>query len=165
MSKECLKQLEEAGEYVFHGSPDGSIEELEPRQSTYVLDLNKRDEVADDGLPSVSATPYPEFAVFRAMINSKNVPNDHTSEFGLVIDKEHGEFLSEFRISSQDVLDKVKDKKGFVYVLPKSNFKPYRRGIECDDVSSMEHRSHVSVKPVEVVEVSHADLPEGIKIG
>jgi hypothetical protein len=40
-SIEKLKQLEEAGEHLFHGSPDGTLEVLEPRQSTHTPDLSK----------------------------------------------------------------------------------------------------------------------------
>jgi hypothetical protein len=158
MSKEYLKQLEQTGEYVFHGSPNGEIEELEPRQSTHVPDFSKPTEFILDGKPSIAATPNHQFAIFRALINGKNVPIDHTSGFGFQTN-ENGDLVPNFRVSAKEVLEHVKDKKGHVYVLPKSQFKPYDRdGIESER-PSMEWRSESTVKPVEKVEVAYDDLP------
>jgi hypothetical protein len=77
--QEKLSQLEATNEHLFHGSPDGTIEVLEPRQSTHIPDLNNPDESILDGQPAVAATPYAELATFRAIINGKNVPIKHTS--------------------------------------------------------------------------------------
>ncbi len=160
MSKEKLSQLEESGQYVFHGSPNGEIEVLEPRQGTHIPDLSKPTEVILDGRPAVSATPYADLATFRAIINGANIPIDHTSGFGVTDGKKH------FRVSSEDVLTHAKDKKGYVYVFDKDKFEPYDRNGE-PKLDNMEWRSYQSVKPKEVIEVTQEDLPdlEDIKIG
>lgn len=71
-SLEKLTQLQETGNHVFHGSPDGNIEVLEPRQAIHYPNLPKSAEYILDGDPAVSATPYADIATFRALINRKN---------------------------------------------------------------------------------------------
>lgn len=157
MSKEKLLSLEEAGEYLFHGSPDGNIEELEPRQSTHIPDLNDPTKSIPDGRPAVSTTPHAELAIFRAIVNSKNVDlQEWHSGFGVTDD------TKEFRVSSPEVLEQVEGKKGFVYAFDKKNFKPYTRGKGEDEgrPESMEWRAYEKVRPVEVVEVTDKDLPD-----
>lgn len=154
MSREKLSALEETKNYVFHGSPDGSIEQLEPRQSTHVPDTSKPHELQLDGDPAVSATPYADFAVYRALVNNKNIPIEHASSFGRM-----GDGSKRFGISSEEALAHVEGKKGYVYVFDRENFKPWdREGRKVND-SKMEWRSNQAVKPVEVVEVTHEDLP------
>ncbi len=117
MSKERLNELEATGEYVFHGSPNGEIEILEPRQSTRVSDPSKPSESIADGNPAVSATPYADLATFRAIINKQNIPlEEFSSGFGI----DNAEKRT-FQVSSAEVLDHVKDKKGYVYVLIKTS--------------------------------------------
>lgn len=161
MSKEKLAALEETNNYVFHGSPDGNITELEPRQGTHIPDISKPEKFIPDGDPAVSATPYSEFAIYRAIVNGENIPIDHTSGFGLF-----GDGTKEFRISSEEALKQTEGKKGFVYVFDKDKFKPWDRKGDSARVNTMEWRAHEPVKPVEVVEVTHHDLPpkEQIKI-
>jgi len=157
MSLEKLLQLEETGNHVFHGSPDGNIEALEPRQGTHIPDLTKPTETIFDGDPAVSATPYAELAAFRALINRINIPFSHHSGFGLK-DKE-----KEFRVSSEEVLEAAKNKKGYVYVFDKNEFKPYNRTGEPSE-DAMEWRANKTVKPLEVVEVTQDDLPSRERI-
>ncbi|MBP6974997.1 MAG: hypothetical protein KBB54_03595 [Candidatus Pacebacteria bacterium] len=157
MSREKLAQLEETGEYVFHGSSEGTIEELEPRQSNHIPDLNDPTKSIPDGRPAVSTTPHAELAIFRAIVNKKNVDlQEWHSGFGV------RDGAKEFRVSSPEVLDQVKDKEGFVYVFNKSKFKPYTRGKAEDEgrPESMEWRAYEKVKPVEVVKVTDKDLPD-----
>jgi len=62
-AKQKLLDLESSGRYLFHGSSNGGMKTLEPRQSRHFPDgKNKPDEFVDDGEPSVSATPYSEVA-------------------------------------------------------------------------------------------------------
>lgn len=158
MSKEKLLQLEKENKYVFHGSPRGDIKSLEPRQGRHVPDWSSASETILDGNPAVSATPYVELAIFRAIINEGNISIDHTSGFGIRSDGK-----AEFRISPKEALECVKDKKGFVYVFYKSNFEPYRRdGIA--PPNAMEWRSYKEVKPIEIVEVGFDDLPPAEEI-
>jgi hypothetical protein len=150
-SKERLIEMENSGKYVFHGSPNGDIKILEPKQGKHVPDLSKPEETILDGNPAVSATPYAEFAIFRAIINKKNSPG-FNSGFGFKNKKR------EFHVSSQEVLEITKDKKGFVYVFNKDEFEPYsRNGKPHKDL--MEWRSYEKVKPVDVIEVTYDDLP------
>lgn len=151
--KEQLLKLEAEGKYVFHGSPDKDIKILEPRQGKHIPDLNKTEESILDGDPAVSATPYLEFAIFRAIINKVNVPFSHSSGFGLTNGNKN------FRVSSQKVIDESQNKKGYVYVFNKKDFEPYSRDGEAGQ-DSMEWRSYVSIKPVHVIEVSSKDLPD-----
>ena len=123
-SKARLLAFELTNQYVFHGSPRGDLEALEPRQGTHVTDLDSPSESSIlDGRPAVSATPYADFAIFRAVINGTNVPFDHFGGFGVT----DGEL--EFHVSSEKVLDAAIGKKGYVYVLGREHFVPYRRKV------------------------------------
>ena len=159
---EQLQQLEETNQHVFHGSPDGDIEILEPRQGTHIPDATKPKETILDGEPAVSATPHAELATFRAIINRKNIPISHSSGFGTTDGRKH------FRVSSPEVLEHAKDKKGYVYVFDKKDFKPYdREQPENPREGAMEWRAYTPVKPVDVIEVSSNDLPhiDRIEVG
>lgn len=150
--REILTGLETKGKYLFHGSADGNIETLEPRQSVRVADMNNPTEMVNDGEPAVSATPYSNVAIFRSIINHKNIKLDYSSSFGKI-----GPDLL-FSVSSEKVLEQARDKKGFVYVFDKSDFQPYNRNGNADE-QSMEWRSYKEVRPVKVVEVGYGDLP------
>lgn len=153
MSKEKLLKLEKENKYVFHGSPVENIDLLEPRQARHYPDLsNHPEEYILDGDPAVSATPYAEIAIFRALINSKNIHTNHRSGFDVMGGKPN------FRLSSKEIIKELEGKKGFVYVFDRSNFKPYRRDGEAVP-ESMEWRSYKEVKPLEVVEVWRNDFP------
>lgn len=157
-SIEKLTKLEETGNYVFHGSPDGDIKVLEPRQAVHYPFLPESDEMVLDGEPAVSATPYADIATFRAMINKANIPFDYNNGFGSTI-----KGVRNFSVSSEKVLEVVKNKNGFVYVLDKKEFKPYSRNGEARE-SNMEWRSNTPVKPIDVVKVGYDDLPPREKI-
>ncbi len=145
-----LNGLEKTGQYVFHGSPDGDIDILTPRQAHHVPDISKPSEKIEDGLPSVSATPYADFAVFRALVNKKNLPGG-LSGFGFK-DK-----VKEFRLSNKKQVELLSDKVGYVYVFNKSDFEPYSRsGVKQE--TYMEWRAYSEVKPIEVVNVTFKDL-------
>lgn len=153
MSKIQLIELELEGNYVFHGSGMPDLEYLEPKQGRHIPDMNKGDQFILDGEPAVSATPYVDFAIFRALINNNNIDFDFNSRFGF----RGGE--KEFRVSSKKVLDNVQNKKGFVYVFDRKDFSPYSRdGIPKPE--NMEWRSYKTVKPLQALEVSFIDLPD-----
>lgn len=153
MYKSKLIELEKEGKYVFHGSGIPALEYLEPKQANHVPDMNKKEERILDGEPAVSATPYLDFAIFRALINRNNIDFNFHSGFGFKNNKK------EFRVSSQKVLEEVKNKKGFVYVFDKKDFSPYSRdGLAKPE--NLEWRSYTKVKPLEIVKVSFTDLPD-----
>lgn len=150
--REYLLGLEKTGLYVFHGSPDGDIQILEPRQAHHVPDLSKPKELIPDGEPAVSATWVADFAIFRALINRKNTPPGTTSGFGFTTSGE-----KEFRLPSEEIFESLRDKVGFVYVFKKSDFAPYSRNSTPSE-RSMEWRAASLVSPVEVVRVSYKDI-------
>ena len=159
MSKEKLALLQETNQYVFHGSPDGTIEVLEPKQSTYLPEASKPAESIPDGKPAISATPYADLATFRAIINNQNIPlKEYASGFGI-----DGDGKRTFQVSTEEVLEYVKGKKGYVYVFDKNKFEPYSRDGRPRSIY-MEWRAYEPIKPVEVIEVTDEDLPEKEKI-
>lgn len=148
--------LEETNEHVFHGSPIMNIQIFEIHQSTQLEDDKQ---TTLDGNPAISATPYVDIAIFRAIINRANIlTEDYESEFGI-----NGLGKKEFAVSSQAVIDEAKDKKGFVYVFDKKDFNPYSRNGRTEGLEqSMEWRTYQSIKPIEVIEVAFNDLPKDI---
>lgn len=152
MNKQLLLYAK-SGKYVFHGSPAKDLEYLNPTQSKHVPNLKKPNQIILDGLPSVSASIDPEFACFRAIINKININLNFISGFGM----KNGE--KEFHVSSKEVLLKAKNKKGFVYVLDKKEFKPYSRNGK-PNLLSMEWRSSKIVRPLKMIKVSFKDLPK-----
>jgi hypothetical protein len=148
-SREKLLAFEKENRFVFHGSPD-EIKILEPRQPlVFNVQKKKREK---HGEPCVAATPYADIAIFRAIINQKNYPTgDYVSFF-----KVSKEGLMEFGTTKQ-VLERIKEKKGFVYVLNKEAFKRFSN-------SNMEWRASEAIKPEDVFLVTAEDLPSNIQI-
>jgi len=145
--REKLLSLEKEGKFVFHGSPD-SIEILEPKQP---LIFNKQSKAREKhGEPCVAATPYADIAIFRAVVNPRNFPEKgYASSFG--VNKDNTARLC----ATKQVLENIKDKKGFVYVLDKSSFEKF---------SDMEWRSEQIIKPNEVILITADDLPSNIQL-
>lgn len=154
--REILKDLESAGVYVFHGSPKGEIEILEPRQG---MRAAKSNEMITDGDPAVSATPYVDISIFRAIVSMRK--NSKISNYNTSFGVHNGEL--KYGVSSQDILDEAKNNFGYVYVFNKSDFEPYDRSGNASD-KNMEWRSYKPVKPIQVVEVNFNDLPDMEKI-
>ena len=144
-SKEKLLLLQEEGTYVFHGSPD-IIKTLIPRQAYNKNE--KTEEMEIDGKSAVCATPYADIAIFRALINSKDFTEESTSSFGI-------ENMQLYFSATKNLLDRAKNKIGYVYILDKQTFKKFN-GIEC--------RSSKSNNPIEIIEVCFDDLPQNIEI-
>lgn len=139
-NRERLLALEKEGKYVFHGSPD-IFEKLEPRQA---YNYNKKtDKMEKDGKPAVFASPYADIAIFRSLINAKDVSGDSTSSFGISKGKLHFS-------ATKNLSDAAKNKIGRVYVLDKQKFRDFE-GMQC--------RSLEVNHPIEVIEVSINDLP------
>ncbi len=140
-----LLTLEKEGKYVFHGSSD-IIQVLEPQQAYNINQETGEEE--KDGNPAVFATPNADVAIFRALINSRDVFEDSESKFGM---DDQGLHFS----ATKNLLDSAKGKIAKVYVLDKSKFTSFE-GSQC--------RSEESITPVQVVEVMFEDLPDNIKI-
>ena len=152
--KKRLIELEEGNKYVFHGSPEGGLEKLSPRQAKNYKD---KDNFYLDGEPAVCATPYIDVAIFMAIINSKNIKISNFSGFG------RGKKGFNFRISSKEALDQTKDKFGFVYVFSKNNFTSFSRENDSND-KDLEWRCYKEIEPIEVIKVFYDDLPKKIDI-
>jgi len=121
--------LKNSGGYLYHGSPF-KIDILKPSQAyNFNKDKNK---MIEDGKPAVSATQYLNIAIFRALVNKENAPENHWSEFGV----DGGEINL---ITSKEVLDQIKLKKGYLHVLDEDGFTKY---------NGMEWRSYAEVKPL-----------------
>lgn len=138
-----LHELERTGEYVFHGSPEDELIELEARQA-YNWNMGEKQE---DGPPSVAATPYADIAIFRALARNG------TTAFGF---GEYGQLCFK---ASQEALDNAHGHDGFVYVLPKNAFQPL-----FGKPGGIDWRSLNSIKPIQVIRVKESDLPKGIKL-
>lgn len=145
--RETLMALEKEGVYVFHGSTE-LLKELEPRQAK-IWDKEKQ-EMTEHGEPSVSATPFAEVAIFRAVISNRIKSDDgkHYSAFGSDGEKPFFE-------TTPSVLKNAKDAVGYVYVFRKEDF---------TELSPMEWRSEKKLKPLRTFEVHFQDLPDNIKV-
>lgn len=144
-NREKLLAMEAEGKYVFHGSLE-SVEELEPRQAE---NSNKETgEQEKDGEPAVFATPHADTAIFRALVNGRDVDGESSSRFGMGDDGLHFS-------ATQNLLDAARTKRGKVYVLDRKQFQKFE-GTQC--------RSFEKVMPIEVVEVDFNDLPPEIKL-
>lgn len=151
MNTDQLIALEKTGRYVFHGSPDGNISELVPMQGRHFPNPENQEEFILDGNPAISATPYVEIAIFRALFNKQNIPSIRRSGFGLKNGK------PEFRLSDEKILEVVKGKEGFVYVFNKKDFEPYSRDGSTDE-DNMEWRAYKELKPAQVIRVNYENI-------
>jgi hypothetical protein len=144
--REILKNLEVENKYVFHGSEDPHLESLEPRQAFTMIDGKK----VEDDKPAVHASQFCDIAIFMGLINEKNCPEGFRNTFSY----EGGKGLT--FSASQQALDQLgENAKGYVYVFAKEDFISRGRA---------QLVSYREVKPLRVVEVGNADLPENIEI-
>ena len=150
--REKLLEMEKSGKYMFHGSPD-EIKILEPRQP-YSFD-KKLEKMVEDGGPAVAGTPYADVAIFRAIVNRKNVPEHYWSGFGYDPDNK----MLHFEVS-RDTYKQIGDKFGYVHVLNKKDFRPK----DPQNLEGMDWRSEKVLQPMQVIKVSSEDLPKNIQI-
>lgn len=136
-----LKELEQTGKYLFHGSVQGNIHEFEPRQA-YTWITGKKE---PDGEPAVFASEFADIAVHKALINSSNI---------------HGHFYSSFyndeagRIrhgASEETIRQLVDPRGYVYVFDKTSFQ--KRHI-------IDWVCFQAIRPIKVIAVDKTDLPK-----
>lgn len=144
-NRKKLLLFEKKGKYVFHGSPD-QIDILEPRQAE--KKSKETGKMEKHGKPAVFATQYADIAIFRALINAKNVIGHSESSFG--IDRDRLYFSA-----TKNLLDAAKKKVGKVYVLNRQRFGNFK-GMQC--------QSKGPIIPLKIIEVTADDLPENIRI-
>lgn len=151
-NKHILEELERTGEYIFHGSPDeiGILELKQPY--TFDKELGR---MVEDGEQTIAGTPYTDIAIFRAIVNKKNIPEHYWSGFGYDADKK----VLRFKVSL-DTYKQIGDKFGYVHVLDKKDFRPRNP----KRPEGMEWRSGKKLKPLQVIKVSSEDLPTNIQI-
>jgi hypothetical protein len=135
-----LKELESTKQYVFHGSSDGNIKILEPRQA---MSWGK-----PDGMPAVCAAAAIEPAIFMAVLGSKHVGGwgkgkIERGQFGFYLKK------SDYQKAKQGQW------RGYVYILSREDFEHY---------VAWEWRASRAVKPVKIIQVGINDLPAAIEI-
>lgn len=152
--RERLIELAETKKYVFHGSGE-LLEELEPRQA-YNHPHDSEEDAIPDGEPAVFATSKPDIAIFMSIFNYQNAPKGSRSAY------DHDEKGLRFRVTKA-TMDQIHNAKGYVYVFDRNDFSP-RGEIPGDPTAYVEAMAYKNVRPVEVVEVSEKDLPEGIEI-
>ena len=133
-----LIELQRSGKYVFHGSSNGNISELEPRQA---MSHGK-----PYGKPAVYADIKIEHPIFMAVLGSKWVGGwgDLTLPgAGFYIDKKSWE-----KAHKENWL-------GYIYVLPKVDF---------ISKEGNEWVAYKKVKPIEIIKVGISDLPKDITV-
>lgn len=141
-----LKEYESDG-YVFHGSPSGTLESIEPRPAR---DADERNKFKND--LAVFATPSPSASVIFACMHLENVPPEARNESWSVGPKENGESGVEARIPRK-WKPYIEDNMGFVYVLPSEQF--YGEEPSGHD---WQVKTSKSVKPVDVVPAKFSDF-------
>lgn len=142
-----LRELENEGKWVFHGSRS-KIEEFEPRQA-YNYPANSHEERIPDGKPAVFASPSADIAIFMSIINELNIPGKFYCVFGL---NSNGEITFK---ATKETIEQLHNATGYVYVFDKNKFIPR---------SPTESLSYKSVIPDDVVMVTEKDLPKNIEI-
>jgi hypothetical protein len=128
--------------YLFHGSTNSGIEKFEPRTA---LDDDLSKEFNND--TAIFATEYPESAVLFALINRNLLPeelSDLTWGVNWLEDKVQAEIPKQW----EEHLVKF---KGYLYVLPKDNFKTKTPG-------GGQYKSYEEVIPQEMIEVTFQDF-------
>jgi hypothetical protein len=151
--KTRLLELEETGNFLFHGTESADeVSVFEPRQAHNFVD----GEHHPDGPPAIFASSIAEYAIFRAIVNARNCPDRPKSGVSVKTNILIGPTLT-YWIAPATLAQVRDDAYGFVYVFDKKDFKRKDRG-------SVEYISLTSVKPVEKIRVTKADLPENIKL-
>ena len=147
--REILKELESGGKYLFHGSRELGVQELEPRQAYSFTDKDNKIPIDK---PGVFASPRADIAIFVSIINRRNCPDGFTSGFG----EDEDTNQVEFRVT-QEALDQLSDDSvGEVHVFLKDDFVPRE--------SSTEWISYKKVVPIKTIRVRKSDLPDNLKI-
>jgi hypothetical protein len=146
----ALKYLGETGAFVFHGSPD-HLSLLRPRQArTYDVDTIRG---RAHGPRGVSASMFPDVAIYRALLNPKVAPRVRLYLSEIDVDRVG---CPRFAASLDAVLWATRPETvGWVHVLDRSAFRPFSR---------IEVRADHPVRPLAAICVSGLDMPHGIVV-
>lgn len=143
-ARQLLERYERSGRFLFHGSRNPRIQELEPRQAM----TWREGAYVNDGPPAVAASPYADIAIFRSLITGhsgfSSFPNpDDTVSL-------------EFRLTRAGYAA-AEHARGYVYVISRDGFSPV------GPITSMDWRSGDLVTPVDIIEVQAEDLPKNLR--
>jgi hypothetical protein len=146
----ALMFLADTGEFLFHGSPD-RLPILRPRQArTYDVD---RVRGHPHGPRGVSASAFPEVAIYRALLNPKIAADVRLYMSEIDVD---GRGQPRFSASLDAILWATRSETtGWVHVLDRSTFRDYSR---------IEGRSSRIVRPLLAIQVCGLDMPLGIVV-
>lgn len=150
--REKLKNLEAENKYVFHGSENPDINEMEPRQGYNHDDDGTKKE---DGEPAVFASDRVDYAIFMSLINKKNCPKGYKSSVESIRNKD-GEVQLKLKTTREAIDQLSEDSEGYVYVFDKSKFQQREQ--------KTEFISTVPISHIDKVRVTSGDLPPGIEI-
>ncbi len=138
-----LQEYEKEG-YVFHGSPDSNITELDPRPAADVDETN-----VFNNDTAVFATPSPAAGVIFACMSRDNVPEEIRRGTWSVGSEDGNKIVARIPKKWQKHLV---NNSGYVYVLDGTNFS--NKG----DIEGWQVKSKKSVEPETSVEVSFSDF-------
>ena len=145
VSLERLRDLSLTGNYLFHGTSE-KIDSFEPRQAQ---NFNGQEMVNDDK-PAVFASCEIHIPLFRSIFSPNNMDVDREANFTTRME-DYGDHV--VTKANSEAIEQVRQKKGFVYVLPRDTF-INRRG--------QEWISYDRVKPIAVYETSYADIEDQV---
>lgn len=137
--------------YLFHGSPNGEIELLEPRQALH--------HGKPDGEPAVCAAEDVYRSIFISLLN-RSVLGDEAKSAGSGWSRD-GNGPTIYK-ATKNLLDAAKTSKGYLYLLNPNDF----AWVELDDPKhgkKRELRSNKPVRPVGKIKVRLTDFPYPIE--
>lgn len=129
--------------FLFHGSNNGDIEKLEPRDAG---DDDESKEFNNDN--AVFATEYPESAILFGIINRSSLSKAIQDLTWGVNWLESGVVQAEL---PKRWMSEMKNLKGFLYILPRDNFQTKTPG-------GGQYKSYVEVSPSTKIEVNFQDF-------
>lgn len=140
-SEKIIEYLQQG--FLFHGSTNGQIEELEPR---FAADDDKSKEFNNDN--AIFATEYPESAILFGIINRSFLPEALQDLTWGVNWLDSGVVQAEL---PKAWLDELTNLKGYLYILPRESFKTKTPG-------GGQYKSYVAVKPISKIQVNFQDF-------
>lgn len=150
--REQLLRLENEDRYVFHGSENPDLDQLEPRQGyDYINGAHE-----PDGDPAVFASNKADYAILMAIVNRQNCPNGYSSSAGTV-ESEKGEIVLELTVTKDAIEQLTDESSGYVYVFNRNDFEPREN-------KRMEFVSKIPISSVDRIKVTKKDLPSYIKV-
>jgi len=137
--------------YLFHGSPRGDIELLEPRQANHSGE--------PDGEPAICASDSFWDSMFKGIYNAHHLPVPEKYKSGWSND---GSNLSYY--STENLSKAAKGATAHLYLLDPTDFKWVDLGLGSDDKPRRELRSMKPVLPLTKIDFNLSDFPHQVEI-